>query len=31
VKGFWIMAREVGIILEAQDVMLDMQAADCPF
>jgi hypothetical protein len=31
VKGFWIMAREVGVILEAQDVMLDMQAAECPF
>jgi len=31
VKGFWIMAREVGVILEAQDVMLDAQAADCPF
>ena len=31
VKGFWIMAREVGVILEAQDVMLDTQAAECPF
>ena len=31
VKGYWIMAREIGVILEAQDVMLDMQAAECPF
>ena len=31
VKGFWIMAREYGLILEASDCMLDAAAAECPF
>ena len=31
VKGFWIMAREYGLILEAADCMLDAAAAECPF
>ena len=31
VKGFWIMAREYGVILEASDCMLDAAAAECPF
>lgn len=31
VKGFWLMAKEVGVILEAVDVMLDAQGAECPF
>ena len=31
VKGFWLMSREVGTILEAESVMLDTKAAECPF
>ena len=31
VKGFWMMARELGLILEASDCMLDAAAAECPF
>ena len=31
VKGFWIMSREVGTILEAESMMLDTKAAECPF
>ena len=30
-KGFWLMAKEIGVIAECTDVQLDQAAAECPF
>ncbi len=30
-KGFWLMAKEIGVVAEAQDVQLDTAEAECPF
>ena len=30
-KGFWIMAREIGVVAECTDVQLDTAEAECPF
>ena len=30
-KGFWLMAKEIGVIAECTDVQLDHAVAECPF
>ena len=30
-KGFWLMAREIGLVAECTDVQLDTAQAECPF
>ena len=30
-KGFWLMAKEIGAVLECMDVQLDTAVAECPF
>ncbi len=30
-KGFWLMAREIGLVAECTDVQLDTAEAECPF
>ena len=30
-KGFWIMAKEIGVVAESTDIQLDTAAAECPF
>ena len=30
-KGFWIMAKEIGIVAECTDVQLDTAAVECPW
>ena len=30
-KGFWLMAKEIGVVAECTDVQLDQAAAECPF
>ena len=30
-KGFWLMAKEIGVVAECTDVQLDHAAAECPF
>ena len=30
-KGFWLMAKEIGLIAECTDVQLDHTTAECPF
>ena len=30
-KGFWIMAKEIGVLAECSDVQLDTAEAECPF
>ena len=30
-KGFWLMAKEIGAVLECMDVQLDTAMAECPF
>ena len=30
-KGFWLMAKEIGVVAECTDVQLDEAAAECPF
>ena len=30
-KGFWLMTREIGVVLECMDVQLDTAVAECPF
>ena len=31
VKGFWLMAKEIGVVAECTDVQLDTAEAECPF
>ena len=31
IKGFWIMAQEIGVVAECTDVQLDTAEAECPF
>ena len=30
-KGFWLMAKEIGVVAECTDVQLDTAEAECPF
>ena len=30
-KGFWLMAKEIGLVAECTDVQLDTAEAECPF
>ena len=30
-KGFWLMAKEIGVVAECLDVQLDTAEAECPF
>ena len=30
-KGFWIMAKEIGVVAECTDIQLDTAEAECPF
>ena len=30
-EGFWIMAKEIGVVAEYTDVQLDTAAAECPW
>ena len=30
-KGFWLMAKEIGMVAECTDVQLDTAEAECPF
>ena len=30
-KGFWLMAKEIGVVAECIDVQLDTAEAECPF
>jgi len=31
VKGYWVMGKEMGPLLELQHAMLDEAMAECPF
>jgi len=30
-KGFWLMAKEIGVVAECTDIQLDTAEAECPF
>ena len=30
-KGFWLMAKEIGVVAECTDIHLDTAEAECPF
>ena len=30
-KGFWLMAKEIGVVAAATDVQLDTAESECPF